>query len=68
MILITQHEDGIGVQVGDHLVDVSVQEDGDGAPFIQIAGVDCDLTGMEPGVYYVAPLGTVAGPGESGHA
>lgn len=44
------------VSVGECLVAVGTGETKDGYPFISLRGIDCDLKGMEPGLYFPTKL------------
>lgn len=44
------------VVIDDHVVSISHTTDAEGAHAIQIDGVNCNLEGAEPGLYYPTSL------------
>lgn len=46
--------------VNGRTVRVHTAYDADGGDFIELEGVDCDLEGEEPGLYYLAASGSIA--------
>jgi hypothetical protein len=46
----------IDIMIAGHTIRVSSDTDADGRQFLHLGGVDCDLEGEEPGLYYPAPL------------
>ncbi len=43
------------IKVGDHLVELETGEH-DGEPFIELRGINCNLEGEMPGLYYLTPI------------
>lgn len=48
--------DHVDLVIGGQMVRVTATVDDDGNPLMQLAGVDCNLAGEEPGAYYLEPI------------
>lgn len=46
----------IDVVIDGHTIRVSSDKDADGGQFLHLGGMDCNLEGEEPGLYYPTPI------------